>query len=47
MACRFFEKTILDLCVGFIKYVVAQQGYFYGGWISANLIGPFKGPKGT
>jgi uncharacterized protein (DUF427 family) len=25
----------------------AQQGDFYGGWITADLIGPFKGPQGT
>jgi uncharacterized protein (DUF427 family) len=27
--------------------VQAQQGAFYGGWITADLIGPFKGPRGT
>ena len=27
--------------------VQAQQGDFYGGWITADLIGPFKGPQGT
>jgi uncharacterized protein (DUF427 family) len=27
--------------------VQAQQGDFYGGWITADLIGPFKGPRGT
>jgi uncharacterized protein (DUF427 family) len=27
--------------------VQAQQGDFYGGWITAELIGPFKGPPGT
>jgi uncharacterized protein (DUF427 family) len=27
--------------------VTAQAGDFYGGWISANLIGPFKGSPGT
>ena len=27
--------------------VQAQQGDFYGGWITAGLIGPFKGPRGT
>lgn len=25
----------------------AQDGDFYGGWITADLIGPFKGPPGT
>jgi uncharacterized protein (DUF427 family) len=27
--------------------VRAQDGDFYGGWITAELIGPFKGPPGT
>ena len=27
--------------------VLAQEGDFYGGWISADLAGPFKGARGT
>jgi uncharacterized protein (DUF427 family) len=27
--------------------VVAQPGDFYGGWITSDLVGPFKGPPGT
>ncbi|HLI60035.1 MAG TPA: DUF427 domain-containing protein [Solirubrobacteraceae bacterium] len=27
--------------------VHAQEGDFYGGWITSDLIGPFKGPPGT
>jgi uncharacterized protein (DUF427 family) len=27
--------------------VQAQKGDFYGGWITSDLIGPFKGPPGT
>jgi uncharacterized protein (DUF427 family) len=27
--------------------IQAQSGDFYGGWISADLIGPFKGSPGT
>lgn len=27
--------------------VQAQQSDFYGGWITADLVGPFKGPSGT
>ena len=27
--------------------VQAQEGDFYGGWITSELIGPFKGPPGT
>lgn len=27
--------------------VEAQESDFYGGWITADLVGPFKGPAGT
>jgi uncharacterized protein (DUF427 family) len=27
--------------------VTAQAGDFYGGWITGDLLGPFKGPAGT
>jgi uncharacterized protein (DUF427 family) len=27
--------------------VQAQEGDFYGGWITSDLVGPFKGPPGT
>jgi len=27
--------------------VRAQEGDFYGGWITAAIVGPFKGPPGT
>jgi uncharacterized protein (DUF427 family) len=27
--------------------IEAQESDFYGGWITADLIGPFKGPPGT
>ena len=27
--------------------VKPQDGDFYGGWITADLVGPFKGPAGT
>ena len=29
------------------ELVEAQTGDFYGGWITAGLVGPFKGPAGT
>jgi uncharacterized protein (DUF427 family) len=29
------------------ELVQAQEGDFYGGWITADLVGPFKGPAGT
>jgi uncharacterized protein (DUF427 family) len=27
--------------------VAAQEGDFYGGWITPDVVGPFKGPPGT
>ena len=27
--------------------IVGQEGDFYGGWISSDLVGPFKGAPGT
>lgn len=27
--------------------VAAQEGDFYGGWITSKIVGPFKGPPGT
>jgi uncharacterized protein (DUF427 family) len=29
------------------EQVRPQEGGFYGGWITARVVGPFKGPKGT
>ncbi len=29
------------------ELVDAQQSSFYGGWVPAELVGPFKGPPGT
>jgi uncharacterized protein (DUF427 family) len=29
------------------QLVTAQASDFYGGWITADLVGPFKGPPGT
>jgi uncharacterized protein (DUF427 family) len=28
------------------ELVQAQEGDFYGGWITSDLVGPFKGPAG-
>lgn len=37
----------MDRCtVGGVE-VVAQQGGFYGGWITPDVVGPFKGAPGT
>ena len=42
-----FYGTALDACWVGDQPVDAQRGRFYGGWITPNLIGPFKGEPGT
>ena len=37
----------MDSCHLDDELVEAQPGDFYGGWITADLVGPFKGPAGT
>ena len=37
----------VDQCRVGDEVVMAQEGDFYGGWITSNIVGPFKGPPGT
>ena len=37
----------MDQCTIAGETVTAQEGDFYGGWITANIRGPFKGVPGT
>ena len=37
----------MDRCTVDGELVTAQEGGFYGGWITANVVGPFKGATGT
>ncbi len=37
----------MDRCLVDGEVVRVQDGDFYGGWITANLVGPFKGAPGT
>jgi len=37
----------MDACYLDDELVTAQEGDFYGGWITADIEGPFKGPPGT
>ena len=37
----------MDACFVDGEQVVPQPGGFYGGWITAELVGPFKGGPGT
>jgi uncharacterized protein (DUF427 family) len=42
----FFPGRV-DRCTVDGEEVVAQEGDFYGGWITSRVSGPFKGPTGT
>lgn len=42
----FYASKVDDCFVGDL-HVMAQEGDFYGGWITSNLKGPFKGGPGT
>ncbi len=48
LAGRFaFYPSRMDQCtVGGVE-VLTQEGDFYGGWITPDVIGPFKGGPGT
>jgi uncharacterized protein (DUF427 family) len=37
----------MDACLLDDEVVTPQPGGFYGGWITQNLVGPFKGDPGT
>ena len=38
---------LMDACFVGDEQVTPQPGGFYGGWVTANLEGPFKGEPGT
>jgi uncharacterized protein (DUF427 family) len=42
-----FYPSKLDACYVDGEKVKPQEGDFYGGWITANIKGPFKGGPGT
>jgi len=42
-----FYPSRVDECWVGGERVQPQQGDFYGGWITANIVGPFKGGPGT
>lgn len=42
-----FYPSKMDACYVDNDRVVAQLGDFYGGWITPEIVGPFKGPRGT
>ena len=42
-----FYPHLMDACFIDGERVVAQAGGFYGGWITKDIVGPFKGEPGT
>jgi uncharacterized protein (DUF427 family) len=42
-----FYPAPMDGCYVDGERVVSQPGDFYGGWITSDLLGPFKGAPGT
>jgi len=42
----FYPGRVDDCTVGG-EPVVPQEGSFYGGWITSEIAGPFKGGRGT
>lgn len=42
-----FYPSRMDACWVGGEKVEAQDGDFYGGWITPNIVGPFKGSPGT
>lgn len=42
-----FYPSRMDACIVNGEPVTPQPGDFYGGWITKNIVGPFKGAPGT
>ncbi|MDX1614384.1 MAG: DUF427 domain-containing protein [Candidatus Promineifilaceae bacterium] len=42
-----FNASRVDACFVDGERVIPQPGEYYGGWITANVVGPFKGGPGT
>jgi uncharacterized protein (DUF427 family) len=42
-----FYASRVDECYVDDERVTPQEGDFYGGWITSNIVGPFKGGAGT
>ena len=43
----FFYPARAVRCTVDGALVIPQEGGFYGGWITPDVVGPFKGPAGT
>ncbi|GAB4396136.1 MAG: DUF427 domain-containing protein [Microscillaceae bacterium] len=42
----FYPRRV-EACFVDDEPVQSQEGDFYGGWVTANIVGPFKGGQGT
>lgn len=42
-----FYPALMDVCYVDGEQVQSQEGDFYGGWITSDIVGPFKGAPGT
>ncbi len=42
-----FYPRLMDACYVDGEIVKPQPGTFYGGWITSDIVGPFKGEPGT
>jgi len=42
-----FYPAVMDACYVDGEVVTPQPGGFYGGWITRDIVGPFKGAEGT
>jgi len=42
-----FYPSRMEVCLLDGEYVEGQPGGFYGGWITSDVVGPFKGGPGT
>src|SRR5918998_5783965 len=45
--CVAFYPALMDACWVDGEKVRAQEGDFYGGWVTSEIVGPFKGDPGT
>ncbi len=45
--CIAFYPSKMDECYVNDELVQSQEGDFYGGWITSDIVGPFKGGNGT
>ena len=42
-----FYPALMDRCLVGDEVATPQPGGFYGGWVTASVVGPFKGAPGT